>query len=705
MLNQTKTLAGLAQHLIVPKQFSGLRLSNLPMSSCLVATLNRLQVETYGDLNRMTIDDFQRLRRMGTALLNELADLRRRVRDGEFDGGGRNAVVPNSSGLRALPATAPPDIVANGGRPRKPDDERIYIPEEARGRIVFSLPLSVRLRHVLTHARLGFLGDIHGMSYAEIGRWPNCGDKTVRELRELVRQIQGAHLMAHADAVPPQLPGPFAADAGDWLIVPASVQDLNFCDLPLSVRLGKILAKRKVTRLGDLDGVPISELKDTRNCGSVTVAEVVNLIEKAAAGGFKTNTDANVAWPPVDLAVFLDALIVELPARQMEILEERLSGEEDLLQPLSKVGAKFELSKQRVRQIIDLAVAQLRRAGSHRLNAYLREVEKACLQTVCPLTPAQYKKWMGGQEGALRFSPGFYAWLLCELNPAIPAWRGRQQPFTKKGTRAGLVEAELISLLKQRILPVALPEAFSLTKTKVRDLNVREFLEMLRHGRKLRVEFHRPDRPTVILASLRAVDVARAVLGASDGPLTPEEILSQARTLLGEATTEFNPRSVEWALTKAGGFYLLGPRTFGLEKHLPLPKTLQARIKTDFAELLARKKCPVSTKDVIRNQRFDWVRRTNANELAGLLRADVRFIDLGKFLFALAAWGIRKREYVKDLIPRVLARAGRPLTAMEILARLQKFRSLTSGSLWTKLHENPQVRAYGSSYYGLKSRR
>jgi hypothetical protein len=698
-------LARLAQHLFVPKKFSGLRLSNLPLSAALVAVLQRLKLATFGDLNGMAIDDFQRLRRIGTALLNELTDLTQRVRDGEFGGGGGNASVLNSSGLQTLPATAPPDIVAQRGRPRKPDDERIFIPKEARRRAIFSFQFSARLRHALGYVRFCFLGDIHGMSYAEFRKRRNCGETTVTELRELVRLIQAAHHMAHADAAPPQWPGLFAANAGDWLTVPARVQDLNFCDLPLSVRLGNILAKRKVTRLGDLNGVPISELKAARNCGNVTIAELVNLIEKAAAGGFKAITNANVRWSPVDLASFLDGLMLELSARQAWILERRFAGEKERLPTLKQMGAKFNLTRERVRQIIDIAVARLRRAGSQRLKAYLRQVEEVCLETVCPLTPAQFKRWMGGEKGALRFSPGFYARLLCELNPAIPAWRGRQQPFAIKGTRAGLVEAELISILKQRILPVALPEAFSLTKIKVRDLDVREFLEMLRHGPKLRVEFHRPDRPTVILAKLHVADVARAVLGASDCPLTPEEILSQARALFGDKKSKANPQYVEGALSKTGGFYLLGPRTFGLEKHLTLPKALQARVKTDFAELLARKKCPVSTTDVIHNQRFDWVRRTNANELAGLLRADARFIDLGKFLFALTAWGIRKREHVKDLIPRVLARAGRPLTEIEILARLQKFRSLTRGALWANLREHPQVRDYGSGYYGLKSRR
>jgi hypothetical protein len=76
---------------------------------------------------------------------------------------------------------------------------------------------------------------------------------------------------------------------------------------------------------------------------------------------------------------------------------------------------------------------------------------------------------------------------------------------------------------------------------------------------------------------------------------------------------------------------------------------------------------------------------------------------LGKFLFALAEWGLQEREYVKDIIPRVLREAGRPLTGIEVLARLQKVRSVSPRSMSEFLRKNPQVRDYGSGHYGLES--
>jgi len=231
------------------------------------------------------------------------------------------------------------------------------------------------------------LGDIQGISYVEFRKFRNCGKKTVTELHELVRAIQRAHPISHVDGISHEFTEPFVALVGDGLTVPASVQDLNFCDLPVSVRLGNVLAERKATRLGDLNGVSVRELKSIKNCGKSTISEIVNLIEEAVAGEFKTITDSNVGWSSVDLTSFLDALILELSARDAEILELRLSGEKEQLPTLEDVGAKFKLTRERIRQIVKKITAQLRKAGSRRLNAYLSHVEKVCCETVCPLTP------------------------------------------------------------------------------------------------------------------------------------------------------------------------------------------------------------------------------------------------------------------------------------------------------------------------------
>jgi hypothetical protein len=100
---------------------------------------------------------------------------------------------------------------------------------------------------------------------------------------------------------------------------------------------------------------------------------------------------------------------------------------------------------------------------------------------------------------------------------------------------------------------------------------------------------------------------------------------------------------------------------------------------------------------------FDWVTLTNAYEIAQVLREDDRFTDLGRFLFALAEWGIEEREYVDDLIPRVLAEEGHPMTGTAICEALQRFRSITPTSMAAVLRSNSSVHGYGFGYYGLKA--
>jgi DNA repair protein RadC len=564
----------------------------------------------------------------------------------------------------------------------------LFIPEKISGQRLSRLPLSASLFAVLKKLMAETFGDLSGMTIRDFQRVSNRGTALFVELTNLAQRVRN---------------GEFAAAFGDCLTVPARVQDLNFCDLPISVRLSNILEKTKATRLGDLNGASISELKNTENCGEATISEIVNLIEKAAAGEFKTITDANVVWSPVDLTSFLDTLISELPARGVKVLDLRLSGEKKQLPTLEDVGAKFKLTRERIRQIAKKTTEQLRKAGSRRLNAYLLQVEKICREMVCPLTPELFEQWLGEKARLFRFSPGFYVRLLCELNPSILAWHGRQDTFASKENYDGAVETELKALLQVGLRSLALSEAFSQMKAKLRNLDVGEFFDVLRHARQFRVEFLQPNRPTVKLARFPVADMARIVLQASDSPLTPEEILAQAQANFGQDISKWSPRPLGNALSEEKGFFSLGPRIYGLSQHFTLPKALRTQAKTDFEKLLTREKRPVSTPDVIHNQRFDWINQTNSHELACILRADDRFIDLGKFLFALAEWGIQKREYVKDLIPRILEQAGRPLTGSEVLDRLQQLRSVSPHGISGYLRKHPQVHDYGFGHFGLKS--
>jgi len=495
----------------------------------------------------------------------------------------------------------------------------------------------------------------------------------------------------------------FTVLADGHLTVPARIQGLKFADLPLSVRLEKLVAAKMAVQLGDLNGVPIAALLNYKNCGKTTIAELVALIEKVAAGQFQAILGTDVSWPPCALAGFLDLLILELPARDTEILERRLSSRRELLPSYESVGAYFNLSHESIRLIENKTTRLLLKAGSRRLAAYLQQIERTCCEMVCPLTPELFEQWQGSPVRLPRHTSTFYVRLLCELNPAIPAWHGRIGACAARPYGRGAIEGALQSVLKATMRALALPEAFAQIQAKLPKLTVREFFSVLRQARRFRVEFHQPSQPTVKLHEVLSTDLARLILQSGDSPLTPEEILEKMAARFGRDIAQRNPRALGQALTEKQGYYLLGPRTYGLRQHFKLSKNLRAQVKTDFAQLLAREKRPISTPELIQKYEFGWTRQTNSYELACLLRADARFADLGKFLFALADWGIQEREYVKDLIQNILEQAGQPLTSAEVLQRIQQFRSVAPNSISGHLRKHPLVRDYGSGRFGLKS--
>ena len=175
----------------------------------------------------MTIKDFQRVSNRATTLFVELTGLTQRTRDGEFAAAfGQNVGTLNPSGLRKFQANAPIEAVAKKDSDvsrssfpliQVPTDERIFIPQEARGRAISIFQVSVRLRHIFEYKRFCILGDIHGISYAEFGKFRNCGKKTVTELRALIRIIQRAQPIGHIDDISQEFSESFVAVIGDCL--------------------------------------------------------------------------------------------------------------------------------------------------------------------------------------------------------------------------------------------------------------------------------------------------------------------------------------------------------------------------------------------------------------------------------------------------------------------------------------------------------
>lgn len=196
--------------------------------------------------------------------------------------------------------------------------------------------------------------------------------------------------------------------------VPDSSRGLNPLELPLSTRLENALRGRGVARLGELHGVPERELREAGNCGATTVAELHALIIRAAAGEFSAPDAA--ARKPAELLPLLDALVAKLPTRNRTILRVRLGAETGRKTTLAATGDRYDLTRERVRQVIDLCVSQLRRTGSLRLKFYLTQLEAHCRKARQPLSTGLLAQWLGAARNP---DLEYYVRLVCLLQPSL----------------------------------------------------------------------------------------------------------------------------------------------------------------------------------------------------------------------------------------------------------------------------------------------
>ncbi len=358
--------------------------------------------------------------------------------------------------------------------------------------------MSVRLRNIFDVRGLKLAGDLHGLAFSGFLKWRTCGRKTLCEVRQLVHAIQRGPLSPaqRRRLVQEVAPGRVV----DAFFVPDSVRGLNLSELPLSVRLEGVLQGKRVRQLGDLHDLRLSELMLARNCGPQTIAELLGLIERAAAGEFSPLP--LVDWNPGELIRTLDALVAALPERDEEMLVLRLGGGSGELPTLREVGAKFGLTQERVRQIIAQGIERIRKHGSGRLASHLDRVERFCADKVCPLTPMLIERWLGESPGGGLFGPAFYVRLLGELKPTIPAWPAGQDASVRRRRREEEIERRLEAVLGEGLQARPLSQVLAQVrgKARLRDLEAVELLGCLRHCRAVEVEFPQPDAAVVRLA-------------------------------------------------------------------------------------------------------------------------------------------------------------------------------------------------------------
>src|SRR4029434_6385437 len=242
-------------------------------------------------------------------------------------------------------------LVSNFGN-QKP----IHIPADLRGQAIECTAMSVRLAGVLRRANIRVLGDLHGCKLDDFALQRNCGYKTLHELGALVR-----HAHSRAEDTPPRPEAGSLFPGNDVrFVVPESISQLQFAELPITTRLTSFVRSIGLRTLGDLNGRTAFELLRCKNCGWRTVVEIGQLIERASSGVFD-EAEIEESARPTELLRLLEEGMAKLSPRDKHLLLARIGGEGVPPRTLEELGQQHALTRARVQQVLQKTLRNLRK--------------------------------------------------------------------------------------------------------------------------------------------------------------------------------------------------------------------------------------------------------------------------------------------------------------------------------------------------------
>ncbi|MFO8006437.1 MAG: sigma factor-like helix-turn-helix DNA-binding protein [Candidatus Brocadiia bacterium] len=552
-----------------------------------------------------------------------------------------------------------------------------------------ALALPRRTRRVVRRLGIATVGELLLTPGSVLTEQPNFGKTSLHKTRKVVK----AALSSSGDTASPKLH------------VPRSARGWSVSRLPASTRVRNILNKMGVSVLGDLHGVRLADIEEVKGCGRVSTEELLSLVRQVQQGEFDPLGDSVTALRPAAVLEFIDSALEGTDARNRGIFLLRLGGRGGSPMTLQQIGERYDLTRERVRQVAVQVGERLKRTMLREAKPLMERLAQMCTDNVCPITPLLVEEWRAESSGTGQYPVRFYVRVLDELWPDIPAWPEGQDRASWPSEEAKGLASDVRRLLQRTVEPQPLTDIFEQLKgvNGRGDLTAAEFLGTLRCKRSPSVTFGGPQTASVVPPVPKTREWAWMVLSEAEAPMRPKRILELAREFLPAGLSLPSDSTLANMLSPEDGFYLLGPHRFGLRKHMRTPQKLWGRIRADVEKLLRDEDRPLSARYIMQRRHLRWRTETTAYELSQILREDDRFADLGRMLFALAQWGVEERELIRDLILEALEATGHPMRACAILSAIQQRRSVSPTSLPTVLQTQPEIVAYGFGYYGLEA--
>jgi hypothetical protein len=393
-------------------------------------------------------------------------------------------------------------------------------------RTIEVLPLSTRAKNVLRSVGFETLGDLNGLPFSKILEAKNCGYKTYEEVVKILEAFGTAEGVLNAEGLDHHV-----ALSHRIISIPKEAAAWPLDLLPLSVRLLHALEKLNCRVIGDLNGLSYSVLTEMPDCGARTLKELREFVGKVNRGDFGAPREQTGKSKAAFLMSKMDEYVDSLSAHHREIFTDRLGAIVDP-KTLICIGQKFQMTRERVRQIVKLLTDNATRFGGPPFVKVLQELNEELNQNAWPLTPELLRALYQDSEYKPSYTLSFYVRLFGWLCSGISAWPVGQTPAAYRTPNHEKVITQLKEWFKGKNQPLTTKDLHqSLVNLGIQWTSF-EILEALRFAAEFEIDIADPKNPLISPPVEFPRRWARGVLASSNADALPTATYARAKALV-----------------------------------------------------------------------------------------------------------------------------------------------------------------------------
>jgi DNA-directed RNA polymerase alpha subunit len=258
-------------------------------------------------------------------------------------------------------------------------------PQDARSAPITSLGLSVRARHVLEQMNLRTVEDVLCTPQDAVYSSRSCGIKTLFEIQSRIL----AFLVTATDASPGLQDQSGEAPSDDstredlvinrkgWQLPPNITADLNTSldHIVVSPRARGVLQQYEAKTINDMLRLDKAGMLRMRNCGRRTIRELQDRLSEFLSGTlheyFGILSELGNSGTEFGLRAFVERMLALVDERPRRVVADRYGLWDGICETLQEIGDKLGCTRERVRQIEQKALEQLRHAVPTTVEALL----------------------------------------------------------------------------------------------------------------------------------------------------------------------------------------------------------------------------------------------------------------------------------------------------------------------------------------------